>query len=122
VIFTIQCIYDRTDYFVIDFNRILCEIATCVLPILILTFSRWDSVYGDRFSELVCIGIDMDKKLMVDELNKACLTDKEFEAGPEAWKNYEDAFFEGEIKQYFEFAGFEDEEEGEDEHAGHNHA
>eukprot|EP00466_Bigelowiella_natans_P003493 jgi/Bigna1/53715/estExt_Genewise1Plus.C_230082 len=83
---------------------------------------RWDSVYGDRFSELVCIGIDMDKKAMVDELNNACLTDKEFEAGAEAWRDYEDAFFEGEVKQYFEFAGFEDDEEGEDEHAGHNHA
>jgi len=82
---------------------------------------RWDAEFGDRGSELVCIGINLDKKLLMSKLSEACLTDKEMAAGPEAWIDFEDAFFGGDIKQYFEFAGFGEEEEGGDSHKGHHH-
>lgn len=70
---------------------------------------------------MVCIGMELDKKLMIEELNKACLTDKEFEVGPEAWKNYEDPFFGGEITKYFEFTSDEEEEGNQNDHTGHHH-
>ncbi|GGB00404.1 GTP-binding protein [Macrococcus hajekii] len=39
--------------------------------------SRWDETYGDRQTELVFIGIDMDKELITQSLDAALLTDEE---------------------------------------------
>jgi len=66
---------------------------------------RWTPEFGDRYSELVCIGIDLDKKILVQKMNEACLTEAEMRAGPAAWRKYEDVFFGGDIERWFEFKG-----------------
>lgn len=38
---------------------------------------KWDSVYGDRMTELVMIGIDMNRTEIEESLDKCLLTDKE---------------------------------------------
>lgn len=38
---------------------------------------KWDSVYGDRMTELVMIGIDMNRTEIEEALDKCLLTDKE---------------------------------------------
>ncbi|WP_121639092.1 GTP-binding protein [Virgibacillus sp. Bac330] len=38
---------------------------------------RWDDKYGDRFTELVFIGVDMDKEMITKGLDQCLLTDEE---------------------------------------------
>lgn len=45
----------------------------------------WTEPYGDRQSELVCIGLDLNKTLAEEALTACLLTDSEFAAGPSAW-------------------------------------
>ncbi|WP_100404361.1 GTP-binding protein [Bacillus solitudinis] len=40
---------------------------------------KWDPEFGDRMTELVLIGIDMDHELITGSLNKCLLTDSEME-------------------------------------------
>ncbi|MFS0820715.1 GTP-binding protein [Bacillus sp. 1P02SD] len=57
---------------------------------------RWDEKYGDRMTELVMIGIDMNHQEISDSLDKCLLTDKEME---EDWSIFIDelpAFYVGE--------------------------
>eukprot|EP00466_Bigelowiella_natans_P001088 jgi/Bigna1/39407/e_gw1.32.18.1 len=63
---------------------------------------RWDATYGDRCSEFVLIGVDLDPKLMIAQLKGACLTDEEFRDS-ETWKKFEDPFFNGKAIHYFNF-------------------
>ena len=63
---------------------------------------------GDRESEAVFIGVNLDKSKMLAELQAALLTETELEGGSEAWRDFEDPFFGSE---YFELNA----EEGEDE-------
>jgi len=44
-----------------------------------------DSLYGDRRQELVFIGNAMDETAIRESLDKAIVTDDEFELGPEVW-------------------------------------
>jgi len=67
---------------------------------------RWDEQVGDRCTEVVLIGVDLDKKVLTKKLTEACLTKEEFSAGPTAWKKHEDAFFEGRIKTWHDFKEF----------------
>ena len=55
---------------------------------------RWSSRYGDRFSCLVLIGVNMDKEAI--ELNDALLTEKESVelGGVKGWRTLTDPFFE----------------------------
>jgi G3E family GTPase len=46
---------------------------------------RWDPVVGDRHTELVFIGIDMDEADLRSRLDACVLTPEEMAAGPDAW-------------------------------------
>ena len=52
--------------------------------------------FGDRRSEAVFIGVQLDKGRMVKALEQALLTDAELAGGVETWKELEDVFFDGE--------------------------
>ena len=45
--------------------------------------SNWDAVFGDRKIELVFIGQNINKELIMNELNQCLLTDEEVIS----WKN-----------------------------------
>ncbi len=49
----------------------------------------WDTVYGDRLTQLVIIGIDLDKEAIIQELDACLLSDEEFN---EPWENLKDPF------------------------------
>lgn len=53
---------------------------------------NWDEKYGDRRQELVFIGNNFDKNLLIQVLNEATLTDEEMAQGMEGWKDFEDPF------------------------------
>ncbi|MFA1609813.1 GTP-binding protein [Halobellus rubicundus] len=46
---------------------------------------EWDDEWGDRRTELVFIGQDVDEDSLRARLDEALLTDAEFESGPDAW-------------------------------------
>lgn len=48
---------------------------------------KWDSVYGDRMTEVVMIGIDMDRTEIEESLDNCLLTDKEM---MEDWTIFQD--------------------------------
>ncbi|WP_338448410.1 GTP-binding protein [Niallia oryzisoli] len=50
---------------------------------------RWDPQFGDRMTELVFIGVDMDQKEIESELDQCLLTDEEMEMD---WAQFEDKF------------------------------
>ena len=64
---------------------------------------RWSSRYGDRFSCLVLIGVNMDKEAITRKLNDALLTEKEnIElGGVKGWRTLTDPFFEGAAAEEF---------------------
>ena len=64
---------------------------------------RWSSRYGDRFSCLVLIGVNMDKEAITRKLNDALLTEKENVelGGVKGWRTLTDPFFEGAARQSF---------------------
>lgn len=49
----------------------------------------WDALYGDRLTQLVIIGIDLNKKAIIQELDACLLSDKELN---EPWENLKDPF------------------------------
>ncbi len=52
--------------------------------------SRWDPVVGDRQTELVFIGVDMDEAGIRERLDRCIVTGKEFEKGPRKWARFRD--------------------------------
>jgi hypothetical protein len=48
--------------------------------------------YGDRRTEIVIIGRDMDKAALSARLDAALLTDAEFADGPSGWSQLPDPF------------------------------
>ncbi len=52
--------------------------------------SRWDPVVGDRQTEIVFIGVDLDEPAIRERLDRCIVTGDEFEAGPEVWASYPD--------------------------------
>ena len=56
---------------------------------------QWTEASGDHGSELVCIGIDMDKDAVKAGLQAALLTDDEMALGKQSWKELADPFFGG---------------------------
>ena len=59
--------------------------------------SRWDPVVGDRQTEIVFIGVDMDETAIRERLDRCVVTGDEFEKGPEAWARYDDPLPEWDI-------------------------
>ena len=53
--------------------------------------------YGDRKTELVFIGLCLDKASMLAALEGALLTDAEFAEGEAGWKKLNDVFFGGHL-------------------------
>jgi G3E family GTPase len=51
---------------------------------------RWDPLLGDRRTELVFIGIDMDADAIRQRLDDCVLTADEFAAGTDAWRSLDD--------------------------------
>jgi len=51
---------------------------------------RWDPIVGDRQTELVFIGIDMDEDDIRARLDRCIVTGREFEKGPRKWARFKD--------------------------------
>ena len=64
---------------------------------------KWNDKYGDRFSRLVLIGMNVNKALIEEKLREALLTKAETEelGGEEGWKDLKDPFFNGECAPTF---------------------
>jgi G3E family GTPase len=52
--------------------------------------ARWDPLLGDRETEMVFIGIDMDEVEIRARLDHCVLTPEEFEQGIDAWATFDD--------------------------------
>ena len=52
--------------------------------------ARWEPIVGDRQTELVFIGIDMDEADIRARLDRCVVTGKEFEKGPQKWARFRD--------------------------------
>ncbi|KAA0176401.1 hypothetical protein FNF27_02097 [Cafeteria roenbergensis] len=78
---------------------------------------------GDRQTEIVVIGMGMDKERVEAALRTCIVTDEEFAAGPAAWAEWEDPIW-GDV-DWEEHAAEQDGEEDEEEHGhddcGHDH-
>ena len=46
----------------------------------------------DRRQEIVIIGIDLDKSLIIKKFDQCLLTDQEISLGQEGWNNFSDPF------------------------------
>ena len=55
-------------------------------------FSTWDVQHGDRRTELVCIGRELDSEAANAQLEACLLTTEEMAAGEESWRTYTDPF------------------------------
>ena len=53
---------------------------------------KWNPEVGDCRQELVYIGIGVDEIAIYDSLQDCLLTDEEFAAGVDAWKDFPDPF------------------------------
>ena len=62
---------------------------------------QWCARYGDRFQELVLIGVILDKPKMRADLEACLLTDEEYAGGPAAWRELDDAFFGGDAAELY---------------------
>ena len=71
--------------------------------------------FGDRESEVVFIGVHLEKGRIIRELERALLTDAELAAGVDAWREFDDVFFDGEFFEAKEEEEQEEQEEQEDE-------
>lgn len=52
--------------------------------------ARWDPLLGDRQTEIVFIGIDMDEAAIRSRLDECILTGREFEKGFDKWLKFRD--------------------------------
>ena len=80
--------------------------------------ATWSDEFGDRSSEIVFIGIKLEKDKLIEKLNDALLTDKEFKVGKDmrrkVWaEDVNDPFFDGrslwDLKDVLGAEGDEDE-------------
>ena len=79
---------------------------------------KWSKAYGDRESELVFIGVNLDKELIERKLSEALLTPKESKAlgGEQGWRALEDPFFGGACAgEYFDLGDASESSEEEEE-------
>jgi G3E family GTPase len=78
----------------------------------------WHAEFGDRSSEIVFIGVHLNKELIHEKLTEALLTKEESEAlgGVPGWRTLDDPFFEGQCaEQWFDAPEEEDEDEEDEE-------
>ncbi|MFV0309581.1 MAG: GTP-binding protein [Desertimonas sp.] len=52
--------------------------------------ARWDPIVGDRQTEIVFIGVDMDEAAIRQRLDRCVVTGTEFERGPKRWARLRD--------------------------------
>ena len=52
--------------------------------------ANWDPVLGDRQTEIVFIGIDMDERAIRSRLDRCLVTEREFDQGPDRWQRFAD--------------------------------
>jgi len=64
---------------------------------------RWDPLVGDRQTEIVFIGIDMDEAEIRARLDSCVLTGDEFEKGPESWLDLNDPLPEWDLSCDIDF-------------------
>lgn len=65
----------------------------------------WTDLYGDKRTQLIFIGVGLDKNMMKTKLKEALITEDETEAlgGIEGWKTLDDPFYGGKLaKAHFE--------------------
>eukprot|EP00040_Diaphanoeca_grandis_P003903 m.26343 g.26343 ORF g.26343 m.26343 type:complete len:1000 (+) comp15368_c0_seq1:220-3219(+) len=75
----------------------------------------WHEPYGDRQTEVVVIGMKMDKEAVRVALTECLLTNEEFAAGPREWAKYEDVYEK-------EWAIHLEEAEHDHDHPDHDHS
>ena len=70
--------------------------------------------FGDRMSEVVFIGVNLNKELIADTLQTALLTKEESDllGGVDGWRNLQDPFFDGECAKLY-FAALDEDEDAE---------
>ncbi|KAK3267655.1 hypothetical protein CYMTET_23804 [Cymbomonas tetramitiformis] len=81
----------------------------------LVNLGLWSENFGDRHSEVVFIGVGLNKELMHERLTAALLTEEESAAvgGMQGWRELEDPFFDGMCADnYFESIMDSDEECG----------
>ena len=63
----------------------------------------WQPQFGDRMSEVVFIGVNLNKELIADTLQAALLTQEESDSlgGVDGWRDLEDPFFDGECARLY---------------------
>ena len=73
----------------------------------------WSKEFGDRHSEIVFIGVNLNKKLILDMLNNALLTEEESKGmgGINGWRKLEDPFFDGKTAETLFDLEYDDEED-----------
>ena len=73
----------------------------------------WSKEYGDRHSEIVFIGVNLNKKLILDKLNDALLTEEESKAlgGVDGWRKLDDPFFDGKTAETLFELEYDDDDE-----------
>jgi G3E family GTPase len=80
------------------------------------TDGLWSEKFGDRRSQLVFIGVGLNKSLIHEKLTAALLTEEESTAlgGVEGWRTLKDAFYGGRCAvNYFESMVFDDSDDDE---------
>ena len=73
----------------------------------------WHATYGDRGTEVVFIGRDMDEARVKGALEAALVNDEEWARGPELWDGYDDPFDFFPYEDELEEEGDGEEDEGE---------
>ena len=61
----------------------------------------WNPRYGDRSTELVLIGIHLDKEKVRAALETCLLTQEEYQKGPKSWKKLPDPWCDGDAPKLF---------------------
>lgn len=87
----------------------------CIRPL-------WDETHGDRQTELVCIGQELEHAEVKAELDKCLLMDEEMAGGDESWAALPDPFREAWDLDMTEGTHGHDHDHGHDDGHDHDHA